>query len=305
MSRKRRRRRHRRKVRQPDPLPPETRATPEPPRGVPGDTDREPEDLTIEVIDPERAADYLATMAPNRKPSDNAVTLIAADILHDRYLYNGDTIKFNWQGQLIDGQHRLMAVIRAGSPIRTAVARGIDPAAFTTIDNGKIRRASQILQMAGTKNATAVAGAVHHLIRHERGKLTSGGIRLVVATTPAILEWVADHTKIVDSAKIAGAATKILAHTVGAMCHYQFAERDRAAADRFFRDLAHGENLTRGEPVFALREALIADRAKRKDRLSTLEKIAITRIAWNCQRAGNPRRRLTWSPLSRMPDVMD
>ena len=48
---------------------------------------------------------------------------------------NGKSICFDWNGRLLNGQHRLSAVVRSGVPLTTLVVRGLDPALVPTQDN--------------------------------------------------------------------------------------------------------------------------------------------------------------------------
>lgn len=61
----------------------------------------------------------------------------------------GDALKFDMEGMLIDGQHRLKAVSMAGIPVRFLVLRGFDPSAAQILDRGMNRTLGNIAQLKG------------------------------------------------------------------------------------------------------------------------------------------------------------
>ena len=50
-------------------------------------------------------------------------------------------IIFDSNGSMIDGQHRLLAIIRLGRPVRMAVKRGVNPKSFKALDQNESRNA--------------------------------------------------------------------------------------------------------------------------------------------------------------------
>ena len=73
-------------------------------------------DPTFMVISvtPTLAAAWLALNNNNRRAADRVVARYRADMLEGRWEFAGDPIRFDAQGNLIDGQHRLLAL--AGCP---------------------------------------------------------------------------------------------------------------------------------------------------------------------------------------------
>ncbi len=62
---------------------------------------------------------------------------------------NGETIKFSEKGDLIDGQHRLTAVIKSGTSVPMMVMTGIKEKFLTCIDNGAPRNLGDALKVTG------------------------------------------------------------------------------------------------------------------------------------------------------------
>lgn len=105
-----------------------------------------------ETITPEKARMYLNTNKDgNRKLSTKAVIELARAIRDGKWQLTHQGIAFDAKGRLIDGQHRLNAVIFARKPVEMMVARGVDSSKnnLYTIDTGIKRSVSNILDMGG------------------------------------------------------------------------------------------------------------------------------------------------------------
>jgi hypothetical protein len=63
---------------------------------------------------------------------------------------NGETIKVADDGTVLDGQHRLTAIVESGIAITCLIVTGVFEDDITTIDAGATRKFSDALQMKGT-----------------------------------------------------------------------------------------------------------------------------------------------------------
>ena len=81
----------------------------------------------VESITPELAAEYLTHNSRNPRKTMNrsVIQKYADDIAAGLWELNGDSIVFDEDGFLKNGQHRLCAIIKAGKPVRTIVVRGV------------------------------------------------------------------------------------------------------------------------------------------------------------------------------------
>lgn len=103
--------------------------------------------MTYELITPEMAADLLETNENNRTISSGTVTAYMNDMLAGNWDETvGVAISIDEDGNLRDGQHRLMAIAKSGVPIRMWVCRNVS--SYGIYDNNRKRRASdQIMIM--------------------------------------------------------------------------------------------------------------------------------------------------------------
>lgn len=71
--------------------------------------------------------------------------------------FDGAPIRFSDDGTLLDGQHRLHAIIQSNTTLDMLVVRGLKNETQATMDIGSVRQACNFFQMNGVKNATIVA----------------------------------------------------------------------------------------------------------------------------------------------------
>lgn len=129
---------------------------------------------TTEDITPEKAQQYLNTSLGNRAIIKPALLSYINTIKSGKWLLNGSPIIFDNGGHLIDGHHRLMAVVKSGITVRFSVTRGAEDGSFATLDNNVTRTLAQLLRMQDVKNYNLVASIVmsnDQLVR--RGRLTA------------------------------------------------------------------------------------------------------------------------------------
>lgn len=92
-----------------------------------------------------------------RTISAAAVERYAADQVTGDWFINGDTIKISSENELLDGQHRLSAIVESGEAQVLLIVHGLDKEAMATIDAGRKRTYADLLKMKGISNHTIVA----------------------------------------------------------------------------------------------------------------------------------------------------
>ncbi len=104
-------------------------------------------------ITPEKATELLKNNDHNRKVTKSRVAEYAKEMLSGMWMYNGESIIISESGRLLDGQHRLMAVIDSDTTIEAELIEGVpdqsgDVDIFLTI-NTKNRSNVDALTIAG------------------------------------------------------------------------------------------------------------------------------------------------------------
>lgn len=90
----------------------------------------------IELVTPSVAEKFLAQNKSNRKVRPSWVDSLADSISRGEWLVTHQGIAFNNKGELIDGQHRLMAILQSKGAVKVMVTRGLKSDAFSVLDNG-------------------------------------------------------------------------------------------------------------------------------------------------------------------------
>ncbi len=118
--------------------------------------------LVIMEVTPEQAQTWLATKKRNRRQSPFVIRRYARMMEEgDWKASTNESIAFNHEGQLIDGEQRLAAVIRYGKPVRMAIAFGCE----THVGIVRTRSTNDIAQIVFDeklpKNAAAIVRVMH------------------------------------------------------------------------------------------------------------------------------------------------
>jgi hypothetical protein len=229
----------------------------------------------------------------NRGIRPAVVDAYARDMAAGRWSLNGDPIRFDKDGKLIDGQHRLLACIQANVPFTSFVVRGLGDDAFLTLDSGIKRTMGDELTFAEEKNAVALGAALQQLMRYEQGILDKG--TALKATRHEQKEALERNPELRGSIPYGQMTKAMLRHSLGTVLHYLFSRKDKVLADEFFVKLSQGTNLKGDDPIYLLRERLMRENYKgSKTRLQSKEVLALTIKAWNAKRKDERPRSLMW-----------
>lgn len=105
--------------------------------------------LAPEKITPEKAREYLKMSAGNRRLRKSNIQALARDIKAGKFQETHQGIAFDTNSRLIDGQHRLHAIILANKPVTLLVTRGAMPTSKFVIDNNAPRDACDVFHFLG------------------------------------------------------------------------------------------------------------------------------------------------------------
>ena len=114
----------------------------------------------IMTVTPDLAEQWLKANTSNRKPRKDAIRRYARDMAAGRWLFNPQPVSFGTDGTIIDGQHRLMAIVSSGATVTLTVWFDVPIGSRAGMDDGITRSLSDISNM--TKNQSAVT---HSMMR--------------------------------------------------------------------------------------------------------------------------------------------
>ena len=114
----------------------------------------------MQTITPAKAADMLDANITNRPLAKSTVRAFAEAMERGDWLVTHQGIAFDSDGVLVDGQHRLAAIIEADVPVDMTVFTDVEPDTFDVLDTGKRRTAADVLAIEGEKSTTLLAAMV-------------------------------------------------------------------------------------------------------------------------------------------------
>ena len=267
--------------------------------------------LNVVRVTPEIAERWLKNNGKNRKLSIVHAKKLAAVMAAGKWSLNGQTISFDDQGRLLDGQHRLTAVVLSGVSVDMAVATEVvDDRAFQTYDAIQLKRgASQIARMMSPiKNATKVASAArvimaweaaanyHEFINYFSGsKLVDPFPEDVAAKSVEISQ---EYNGIFDAM---GTFTRDSKARSAWVAMVMILNRiDPVSTESFIYKLREGLFTNTADPVKLLRDKMIKDGGyggvARNDRHFIVLIIHLTVKAWNAHIKGKTLPFLRFSP---------
>ncbi|MTE14155.1 hypothetical protein [Nocardia aurantiaca] len=262
---------------------------------------------TIDVT-PQLAARWLERNTNNRPMSKLMVAQLADAMTRGEWLHTHQGIAFDTNGVLVDGQHRLAAVVKSGRTVRMQVTHGVEPKTFAVLDTGRKRSARDVLSLQGEENAAQLASAlrVHHLYTTNPDSTWTGGQSQV--TNEQIVEFLAAHPGMRASVELAKSLNKAFRILVpaAAVGHYLTCST-RPDIDQFawLEGLETGANLTEHDPRLMLRNVILRLSAGKSTAKAdgSRNQLHLYLKAWNAWVHGAEVRQLNIKAAESMPMV--
>lgn len=246
----------------------------------------------IVTITPAMAEKWLnGTTSGNRSVRRTHVKSIAAQIEKGQWQLNGESIVIDDNGNVADGQHRLLAIIHAGKPVDSIVVRGVDPDSFKTIDSGIARQGGDVLTLSGYKSGKALAAAINciHACYVSNGfydtpRTTSGS--QIQLTKVDFLRLVKEYDGCTDSVSYiharSGSVAVFRPAAFASAMHYIFGTENSLARDAFFNAMATGlPHFTPSDSTIKLRKAYENTAKEREMKGSAKCRYQTWRTAWD------------------------
>lgn len=214
-------------------------------------------------IAPQVAAELLKTQQSNRKSAPGRVLEYARRQEEDEWTLS-DAIKFDEQGCLIDGQHRLMAVTRSGISLPFPIISGYPKHSQSVLDIGMNRTVAQIGQIQGlnaSANQVSLVRAfflpLSNVSKYQKGVLTS---------PQKVLELLSQHQEAIEFASKRHGSKPVLYAPVRAMVARAWYHENRKRLEEFLYVFDTGfSSGSEDSAAVALRNVVLEMRAKKTD----------------------------------------
>jgi hypothetical protein len=203
------------------------------------------------AVTPKMAEEWLKANTSNRRISEIVVEAYARDMRAGAWKLTHQGIGFDTSGRLLDGQHRLHAILKAGFPVMMAVTRGLSASAQEVVDAQKPRSvADQLGLIDGLPSANKYAGACRVIAEIEAGKVidkyTLAGTRAILATYK---EKITNLLGIVKNSPFDSVLV------TGSLAFCMAADESRIRI--FAKQIRDGEGLKRTDPAYLIREYVL------------------------------------------------
>ena len=225
--------------------------------------------MRIEVIkiNKSKAEDLLKINTSNRKPKDKVVKRYCDDMLKGNWRSNtGELIKVSKTNNLLDGQHRLLAIVKADVEVEMCIAYDLEDDIFDVLDTGSVRNSNDVFSIAKTSYTTSIPSIIQmaetflqggrHNREHKR--MTNRELLEKFKENEDYYIEVAQNTHILYN-KFAKVLSPAL---IGGLIIY-FNSKSSADCELFFNELCTGQNVT-NNTIYLLRNKLIEDKTSVK-----------------------------------------
>ncbi len=243
-------------------------------------------------VDAETAKYYLEKNISNRRLDKNRVDKYVEDMKKGYWCFNGDAIRFDIDGNLIDGQHRLTAIVKTNIEQVFIVIKNVEKESKRTIDTGKARTGSDVLSMfsnVGSRDCGVIAGAITKLVLYEAGLgLRSGSTKHVTnsVTEEYYKKYYLEISKSIEYLNgIFDHHAMVLSRSEALFLHIIFSRVSNIEADIFLKKIITGIGIEENSNEKLLRN-ILTKRAMKTIKIPASDCLFTAIKAWNRSRKG-------------------
>lgn len=259
-------------------------------------------------VDPTTAQEWLGYNTHNRNYRPSMVQAYAEAMIAGDWHTDIDPISFagvlGGRGKnapvLLNGQHRLLALVQADATLEFLVIQGLSVADQADMDAGIRRQLGDQLRLMGNHYPVELAAVLRLVYAFDNDALRKGHGNVAYAT---LLRYLEEHPGLPDSVLPAKRVYDAIGGRVSVYgaAHYILSCIEEQNIDDdvedFFNKLQYGEGLGAGSPILAYRNQIIAasnaaNTSRRK--MSQVNQLALIFKAWNAWRDGIPVASLSW-----------
>ena len=208
------------------------------------------------TVTPDMARKMLATIYRNRHPSSDTVKKYARQMSSDEWLYTPESLAFDDEGKLIDGNQRLLAIVKSGRPVMTRITFGVSKNVRAVLDQGRKRAPSSAIWMSellpdicatetDAKTVMSVSAAIARYAATSLSSPTPLELALIAEAHKSSMLWIlAQKSPLLRDQHIRAALV---------MIH----DKNHHMGEAFGKAVLDGLGLEKGSPALAVRDYLI------------------------------------------------
>jgi len=272
-------------------------------------------------VTPGIARFWLGFNGSNVEPSYERIETYCQEMEAGRWVDSRTPICFRENGDLCNGQHRLLMHHYTDTGFEYQVELNVTEEEEAAMDIGRKRNIANFLSRGNKiENHRHVAVAATIMWAHDEFAIPFNGVRTFrnrpQTVQGVILPFVQKHPEIEEAVSIVHgkykAATRLLKGEGAAGALYVLMSRSKSMRARgdngkliqFWSLLSSGQMLQEGSPIYALREQLINSTSNPKLKLDVLEVMAKTIKAFNDFVMNRQRKTVVWRRDEDFPRVI-
>ena len=261
----------------------------------------------VREISPEVASEMLKRNYTNRNITKSNVRFLSKQMKEGQWLFDGQPIRFDKFDRLLDGQHRLTAIIDSKTTQKFLVVSGLSEKTFTVMDTGKNRSSGDALSIMGVSYPNSIASGIRLILKHNVGLHGVTGSDSKISNSK-VVDFFNENKSIESKAKNCQYLSKNFMSVLPSsyLIYLSFVLADKSVTDSelFIDELCNGTNIDIKSPTNVLRRLLISDKLAKKS-LSSKNKKALIFKAWNAFRLNKDVSFLRWnSDKEKFPNLI-
>lgn len=236
-----------------------------------------PEEITVavEVITPVIAKKMLEGNTDNRKLRKFRVEQYADAIKRGMWDIQNDAITIAKSGRLLNGQHRLTAIVEADTAVQCLVLRGVDESTYSSIDAGLSRNLNDaLLQAAGQGvNVSHISPIAKMMVAFDCGLNIYDTNAMALVQRQDVVDYYHKNNEMLEWAKNIGSkadnAVGGIRTAWGVFAVLAASKHGKAKVEEFINLVIDGVGLKPGDSPLALRNWLSRQRAHSRSATKT------------------------------------
>ena len=276
----------------------------------------------VEIVEmtPERAERLLDMNTRNRSVKINRERNYAGQMKNGQWLVDGNPIRVDRDGVLLDGQHRLYAIVESGTTQTVVLITGLEPQAMNSIDTGVSRTLGDLLKLSipDMKHEAKLGALSRVLLIRSLGEPMATSFATSAAavaqdsrvTNATIIDFYARQRIVIDRLFKLGEAVRRARPTwrgfsarMVSVVRAELAAIDFEDAEFFFDRIKDGVELDANHPIMALIRYGDRTAAARDTSPSSAVWAAMLIKAWNAYREGRPVHNLSYRAGGASPEA--
>lgn len=242
-----------------------------------------------ELVTPEAARRYLATMHANRSVSRLEVGVQVENLREGTFYPAISPVFLDDADRAWDGQHRFQAIADTGVPAYLLFVRGVKPHEAESIDTGRRRSYADSLRIISVPDYKRQSVLARYLAVYDRYGIDGVRAMSKVPVTRAQLGAWIDAPGVHEAIKVGEALYRAVGANPTLASYAAMRTGDGLDPDGFWESVRSGTGLEAGDPALTLRNWLLQRR--KRDRVPAdrrlMELYGIT-TAWNKHVLGQP-----------------